>query len=256
MYLSLYDFYFSYHMKKLFTWVVLWTSLLTSSPTQSYGQFWIQDQIFETLSTDFLPKQESSHKMSFKNIEMKEVVNQQLSKITTDVIFSFCEEEMNIDFSPKEKNEIWKVLQEYFLQHPLCWFEWDSLCIFLNKSYADDMVIELLPYFFSKLAWYYKAGVRVFVWGNDKVWKKIQEDLNKKKLNEAKKTFIWDLGSAFFKLDSAVWKHFQWRKWVITIGQYFSSIMDVFPNPIFKNYISTLSNEQLASPISNISTLP
>jgi hypothetical protein len=51
---------------------------------------------------------------------MKETLNQELSKITTEVLLSFCEEEMEVSFGKKEKIEIRNVLQEYFLQHPLC----------------------------------------------------------------------------------------------------------------------------------------
>lgn len=242
-------------MKKLFTWVVLWTSLLTTFPKLS-SQSWTQEQIFEVFSKDSLTEYDSSPSILLKNVEMKETLNQELSKITTEVLLSFCEEEMEVSFGKKEKIEIRNVLQEYFLQHPLCWFEGDSLRVFLNKSYADTMVMTLFPYFFSKLTWYYKVGVRVLVWDNNKVREKIQDDFKRKKLSEAKQTFIGDFGSAFSKLDSAIWQHFQWRKWKITIGEYFSYIMDVFPNPIFQRYISTLSDEQLALPISKISTLP
>ncbi|MDR0369890.1 MAG: hypothetical protein LBH96_05290 [Candidatus Peribacteria bacterium] len=53
-------------------------------------------------------------------METKEVITQQLSRITTDVIFSFCEEELEVSFNKQEKEEISQVLQTYFLEHPFC----------------------------------------------------------------------------------------------------------------------------------------
>ncbi|MDR0369889.1 MAG: hypothetical protein LBH96_05285 [Candidatus Peribacteria bacterium] len=61
---------------------------------------------------------------------------------------------------------------------------------------------------------------------------------------------------AFNKLDIAVGNHFTEKRENITIGEYFSYIMDVFPNPAFKRYISTLSDEQLALPLCNLVSLP
>ena len=194
--------------------------------------------------------------MLFRKLEMNEEITQILSEITTQVIFSFCEEEMETSFTPKEKEEIWAILEAYFVKHPLCGFQNDSLQIFLDKEYADEMIRELLPYFFSKLNFFLRQFVRLFYWDNEKIWLKIQKGFNEKPLKEAKKSFIWDFGSAFSKLDIAIKNSFPEREEYITIGEYFASIMDVFPNPAFQKYISTLSVQQLDLPISEISQLP
>jgi hypothetical protein len=187
--------------------------------------------------------------------ESMATLNAQLPEITTKVFLSFCEEEMEIKFTPKEKTRLSGALITYFTTHPLCSldttgnFQW-----YLTPAYMEDMAHTLMPYFIEKLARYYKLGVSL-IGGNEKVWNMAKKDLKSKKLPDAKITFIKDIGSAFKKLDAAVAKSCAEKDVPftdLTITEYYGIIMRIFPNENFTNYINTLDKEYLNKPISNL----
>jgi hypothetical protein len=77
-----------------------------------------QEQLAKTFSqtsdTSFMDIAERF--LVLKNIEY---FTTQLPNITTEVFLSFCEEEMELEFTPQEKIKFSALLQDYFTKFPL-----------------------------------------------------------------------------------------------------------------------------------------
>lgn len=226
-----------------------------------------QEEIFDTISLEYIWKAVDHTENSFgseifldvsteiiktlNSRENREFLSQNLPQITAETFVLFCEREMEVIFSPKEKKELLSFLPSVFEKYPICSLSPEGdLSFLLSETYIDAMAKELMPYFVSKLARYYKIGI-FLAWGNNKIREKVKKDLRTKNLQSAKSVFIKDFGVAFQKLLIEI-KNTTPNIWEPTIGEYFTMIYTTFKNPDFREWMDTQDTSFLNLPFSQL----